>query len=277
MHLRRRYLIATAKTACSDTAVVWADGLNTDTRISSLKCHLASSTKPPTLYFMSKCHSPYLDVSCLFSGQKAATFGVVEIQSLTFSPDIVPRQRSFWHNVHLYVCTIDLQPIDFSFFFRLLNRVEWMGVSGLLTDLPTALVCGLLDGSSSCQRSPHSSLCPWQPGSLVGRSYCGESHCRAAEVTRLRRRLRLSGRSWHHLNYDLRICACLPVASSIMTAVVWGLVAMVRVFTGLCLDVCVRESTSYTCTCDGTTQCESWLLCESPHCARPRATGLQCM
>lgn len=75
MHLRRRYLIATAKTACSDTAAAWAAGLNIDARIGSLKCHLASSTKPPTLYFMSKCHSPYLDVSCLFSGQKAATSG----------------------------------------------------------------------------------------------------------------------------------------------------------------------------------------------------------
>lgn len=75
MHLLHRYLIATAKTACSDTAAAWADGLNIDVRIGSLKCHLAYSAKPPTLYFMSKCHSPYLDVSCLFSGPKAATFG----------------------------------------------------------------------------------------------------------------------------------------------------------------------------------------------------------
>lgn len=80
--------------------------------------------------------------------------------------------------------------LTFLFFFLLLSRVEWTGVSGLLAELPTALVPGLFDGSSSCQRSPKSSLCPWQPGSFAGSSHCGESHCRATEVTRLRRRLR---------------------------------------------------------------------------------------
>lgn len=43
-----------------------------------------------------------------------------------------------------------------------------------------------------------------------------------------------------------RTRAYLPVATSILTAVVWGSVAMVGVIT--CLYVCIRESTSYTCT-----------------------------
>lgn len=90
--------------------------------------------------------------------------------------------RPVWHSGHLYLCTIDSCSIDFC----CLNWAQYIGDTGLLTELPTILVSGFLVAASDV-KGCLSHLCVL--GSLAGSqaaAHCVQSHRRPAEVRRVR-------------------------------------------------------------------------------------------